>query len=414
MQFKEGLSLKRAVTAIGGAAGISIANLYVSLLMIGNVSQEEYGVFALMLVIQSLACGFSNAILNSPLLIVITNNRENKRDVVWGYQRLNFLFCLVMALMQLLVSYLLLKNFESAFLFCFLAFFAVFRWFGRAYLNNCDDNYLVVRSDFSYFLFSVFGSSVLLFIEKFEFNNVLLILSISQFISIGFFGQNFIAENLKGMISGKLQNTVEGFLKQGRFALLGVLSAEATSNSHAYIVSALFGPAAYAPIAAANLVFRPLDVAFSTMTQLERPRIRKLLHQNRKDEVTCSLKKILLYCSIVWCGILLGAISCNFLFFEMIYKDAEYYDALTYSFGIFLIIYIFRMMRSPIAIYLQSADNFRVLSNLSLLAGGLTLVLVSLSSFFLGTAFSSLLGVALGEFLLFLMLRNIYRRLNNE
>ncbi|KAK0339369.1 hypothetical protein LTR94_034809, partial [Friedmanniomyces endolithicus] len=42
-----------------------------------------------------------------------------------------------------------------------------------------------------------------------------------------------------------------------RWALFGVATTEATANAHAYCVTALMGPDAFAPIAAGALAIRP-------------------------------------------------------------------------------------------------------------------------------------------------------------
>lgn len=409
LKLQEKLSFKRAVSAIGGAAGISVANLFISLLMISKTSQVEYGVFALLLVIQSLANGFSNALLNSPLLIVLTGHDEEKAETIYAYHKLNFLYCLLVASIQFVISYALLHDIQVSALFLFLAFFSTFRWFGRAFLNNCGNNRTVVNSDFIYTVLIVTCTCLLIYFNVFFLVSVLTVMLLSNLGSSLLFGGDFMFESAKGINCGHIAKAKKGFLTQGRFAAVGVLSAEATSNSHAYIVTFLFGPAAFATIAAANLLFRPLDVIFSTLTQIERPRIRRLIAEEKHLAVHSSVKKILCFSGAVWVAVLVLGAFVNSLVIERFFTDDNEIISFETAFYFFLVIYFFRILRNPLSIYLQSSDNFRLLSTASLRSGLLTVTLVLVIAYWVGSV-ESLLGVICGEALLLLTLYIFYRK----
>src|SRR5690606_21908036 len=68
---------------------------------------------------------------------------------------------------------------------------------------------------------------------------------------------------------------------QSKWALVGVASTEATANSHAWLVTFTAGPASFAPIAAAALLFRPVGLCAMALTQLERPLLAK--HTSKGD-----------------------------------------------------------------------------------------------------------------------------------
>lgn len=409
LKLQEKLSYKRAASAIGGAAGISVSNLFISLLMISKTSQVEYGVFALLLVIQSLANGFSNALLNSPLLIVITGHDEDKKETIYAYHKLNFLYCLFVASIQFIISYELLHDIQVSALFLFLAFFSTFRWFGRAFLNNCGNNKTVVNSDFTYTVLMVVCTCLLLYFNIFFLVGVLTVMLLSNLGATLLFNGAFMFESAKGIRCGHIDKAKNGFLTQGRFAAVGVISAEATSNSHAYIVTFLFGPAAFATIAAANLLFRPLDVIFSTLTQIERPRIRRLIAEEKHLAVHLSIKKILCFSSAAWVVVfVLGFFVNDFVIERFFTADNEIIN-FEKAFYLFLVVYFLRVLRNPLSIYLQSSDNFRLLSSASLRSGLLTVTLVLFVAFWMGSV-ESLLGVICGEVLLLLTLYIFYRK----
>ena len=55
-----------------------------------------------------------------------------------------------------------------------------------------------------------------------------------------------------------------------------MLTTEATANAHVYIVTLIYGPLGFAPIAATALFIRPVGVAMNTLTDYERCGIGQL------------------------------------------------------------------------------------------------------------------------------------------
>ncbi|MCI2285474.1 hypothetical protein L3081_21350 [Colwellia sp. MSW7] len=71
-------SYKRILAAISGSAGVALSSLVLALMLMQKGSAEDYGIFSFMLVAQALFNGISNALLGTPLLIVLINKQKNK------------------------------------------------------------------------------------------------------------------------------------------------------------------------------------------------------------------------------------------------------------------------------------------------------------------------------------------------
>ena len=58
-----------------------------------------------------------------------------------------------------------------------------------------------------------------------------------------------------------------------RWAVIGVVLTEFTANAHAYIVTFVAGPKAFALLAVGALVMRPASLVLSSLPDIERPRM---------------------------------------------------------------------------------------------------------------------------------------------
>jgi len=451
------LSLRRAIGAVGGSAGTALTNLLHGLAIMQMCSQKEYGVFAFLLVTQALLTGLSNALLGSPALIELSAKEGPERDQrMQSYLRVNLLLSLIAGLIQASIAWGMDAPIHTSIAFGWSGLFTTLRWFGRAYGNNTHAHHRVVASDAVYAVVGLSGIALLFathsigllqtawlnagaaFLALFALPHAYRRLQWEAlFTRIGGSKEHTIGGSKEHMIGGSKERMIggnkersgsghqsptgsawapfrEGFKRQGQHALLGVVTTEATANAHPYLVTLLLGSEAFAPLAAAMLLFRPLAVVNMSLTQVERPRLRKLIHQGRATEAQQSLKRFRLLNLTAWLGNSLLAGGILLFAAGYYWKEQSSMPIFQSSLCMLMLIRLLSTMRAPNSVLWQAHDRFRALSRFTLYSALITVPTTALLAYFLG-AEASLIGIFAGEsVLLYLIMGPRNKEVLNE
>jgi hypothetical protein len=189
---------------------------------------------------------------------------------------------------------------------------------------------------------------------------------------------------------------------QARWSLVGVVMTEASSNAHAYVITILLGPAAFAPIAFASLFCRPVSVFLAALAQIERPAFVRHLRQGDPAALRKLFRLSLVGAAVAWAGnALLAATALGFAQSAIVQKG---YDVALVLQAVLLWFVIMgaRTLRTPFGTFLQAAGEFKDLARFSFMGALLSVTaVITLARF--GAA-SSLLGIILGEALLCLLI----------
>jgi O-antigen/teichoic acid export membrane protein len=402
------LPFKRAFSAIGGSAGMALTSLVLAIFLLQKGTIEEYGLFAFLLVTQALANGISNALLGSPLLIALSENTPESRNKISSFIFVNLFISLVFSGVQALIVFSFVDSMPIALVYAVSAFFTTLRWFGRAYLNNSHQHSRVVISDAIYSVVSLIIAVILYISDSVSLYNFGLLTASAALLALPFLGVNYIKMQFFSTLNAGFHGFFEGFQQQGRYALVGVLTTEGTQNSHSYIVTLLLGPAAFAPIAAAALLFRPVMVVLNSLAQIERPRLRGLLIAQRFSEAKASLNRFQKINLVFWFLNSLAAGVLLVFFMDLYWKDFTTQSALIYSTVLISLVRISRSVSSTFNVYLQAADRFKELSWVSVKSSLITIPAVYFLVLFFEPSFS-LLGLLLGELLSLIFLMKLCR-----
>jgi len=467
------LSMRRAIGAVGGSAGTALTNLLHGLAIMQMCSQREYGIFAFMLVTQALFTGLSNALLGSPALIELSANDGPERNQrMKSYLRVNLLLSLIAGLIQASIAWGMDAPIHTSIAFGWSGLFTTLRWFGRAYGNNTHAHHRVVASDAVYAVVGLSGIALLFATHSIGLLQTAWLNSGAAFLAlfalphayrrlqweakehtIGGSKEHTIGGSKEHMIGGNKEHTIggskehmisghkehmiggnkersgsghqsptgsawapfrEGFKRQGQHALLGVVTTEATANAHPYLVTLLLGSEAFAPLAAAMLLFRPLAVVNMSLTQVERPRLRKLIHQGRATEAQQSLKRFRLLNLTAWLGNSLLAGGILLFAAGYYWKEQSSMPIFQSSLCMLMLIRLLSTVRAPNSVLWQAHDRFRALSRFTLYSALITVPTTALLAYFLG-AEASLIGIFAGEsVLLYLIMGPRNKEVLNE
>ncbi|MEN3157069.1 hypothetical protein ABC502_01650 [Alkalimonas sp. NCh-2] len=406
------LPFKRAIAAIGGSAGMALTSLVLALCLMQQASVEAYGLFAFLLITQALANGFSNAMLGSPLLIALSelegSDNDDAKAKVHSFMLANVLLCLVFAVIQASIVYSFTKAPWLSSIYAFSAFITTLRWFGRSYCNNSHQHSKVVISDACYSALSLVGACALFFTQNVSLESFGILTAAAALLATPLLGSRYLKPQFTSAFRAGFKGFREGWNKQGKHALVGVLTTEGTLNSHSYMVTFFFGPAAFAPIAAAGLLFRPVMVVLTSLAQIERPRLRQLLSKGFVAEAKISLVRYRAVNAVFWfLNCIIAAIVLLF-FIDLYWKDSQSVHALLWAALLFALIRGSRSLSSTYSVFLQAADQFKALSLVTVKTSLLTIPLVFISLQLFEPSFS-LIGILMGELVAFSLLVRLYR-----
>lgn len=386
----------RYILAIAGTAGVAFANFAMSGLLIAYASAADFGSYAFMQVLIALGFGLSNAVLGSPLMYYLNQHKNADIDLVNSYFKVNFYFCVLFGLSLFFIAKTLPTSQSTDISFAILGALSIARWFGRSYNNTCHSPHLVALSDVVYSVLSIIGSVILWYYGILTILNVIYVQIIAVCVACVFLGLGLLRIQLTSLWNGNIGLFKIGFLEKGKHSLVGVITTEATANAHSYLVVSFLGPALFAPIAAAALLFRPIPLLISTLTQLERPRIANYLG---KKQLSSALHLVRRFHSILLITIVVNIILAVIVlkwFAPLVLKDNYAPNDVYYAVVLWTIIFSFRCIRGPFSAFQQAYGQFKALSAVTIKSALVGLPTVALAIYYLG-AVESLLGILLAE-----------------
>jgi hypothetical protein len=184
--------------------------------------------------------------------------------------------------------------------------------------------------------------------------------------------------------------------RDSRWSLVGLVTTEATVNSHSYIVTILLGPAAFAPIAATVLFIRPITVAINALVEFERARAAHRIARREFAAIASARLHLRLLLLAVWSGTAVVAA------FVIALAPAQY---MVGKFGLavvatgtllWLAVALARLLHAPEGVILLATGRFRQLAWISGWTAGLSLAAVTALVVLL-TPVWSIAGIILGE-----------------
>jgi O-antigen/teichoic acid export membrane protein len=399
MTFMERLfeeKFMRYILAVGGTAGVAAANFAMSGLLIAYTDAADFGSFAYMQVLIALGFGLSNAVLGSPLMYYMNKEKNHDKALLNSYFKVNFWFCAFFGLSLFFIAKTLPTTNLTNICFAFLGTFSVARWFGRSYNNSRHSPHLVVLSDIAYSVMSIIGTFLLWFVNELTVLNVLCVQMVAVITACFFLGFDLLRLQITSLWHGQIMQFSAGFREKGKHSLVGVITTEATANAHSYLVVTLLGPVFFAPIAAAAILYRPIPLLISTLTQLERPRLAKYLGNKQLSQALSLVKRFhIILLLTVFANIVLAFAAFTW-FAPLVLQESYNPNDVYYAVLLWTFIFALRCVRGPFSAFLQANGQFKSLSLVTIKSAAVGLPAVFLAIHWLG-AVASLLGILLAE-----------------
>jgi putative peptidoglycan lipid II flippase len=395
----------RAVSASGPFA-VAGATFLVTLLLLNALPAAEFGVFAFLLVVTNLGSSLSNALVGAPMAVLVSGPDRSGQDAVLTVGTgLSLLVGLAAA-----GCALLLGAADAAVPAGIFGVASTLRWNRRGVAFAELQPHLALRSDLTYALGLIAPVLLLLFIDD----------------ALGLVMWGFALAALIGwavilpVSATRTALTLSGYgavwREKSRWTLLGVVTTDATANAHAYLVTGIAGPAAFALIAAAMLPFRPVGVMSAALVQYERPRLARAIAAGNLELARAKAGGLRLALLSTWfAGSLLALL---FLLPQTglsgLISPPEYDPVgLALASLLWCSVWLLRALREAPSALLQGAGAFRPLA-LASCASALVSVLGVLGLLLLSGPLASMFGLIAGELVFLLGTLRLASRLQKE
>lgn len=391
-----------------GSFAFSLANFAVLFVLQREVSPFDFGIFALSQVFVQFGIGLSNAMFCSPIVVLISEKPECQRSTIASFSGASLLFSAAGAVFVGFVIYLMDGRIPLAVLFSALCLLSWTRWYFRS-VELASRNYLSpVWADMLYSVAVMIGAGAVVLIGavSVEAATAIQVLGcLAAFLSLGPLAFRAISD----AFCTNWAPFMESMKRHGKWALLGVVTTETTANIHSYIVGFALGPAAFAPIAAVNLFYRPVTILAQALTQFERPRMAESLAKSDFKQVRREVGQFRLISLLVWAGNAVLVLALITFFPQFIGNEGYDLTALQVSAAILAVIFLARSLRGAESAALQAAGYFRPLAIVTVITAPITLALVTLAVFvILADATWSLVGIAVGEILMCTLIARLF------
>jgi putative peptidoglycan lipid II flippase len=389
--------LTRYALASIGPVGSAAAQFLLSLILLRSVSAGDFGSFSFLLIVAQLAQGVWSALFCAPLLVLLaqSDGRGEGREIRAILTNSLALAVVVGAILAAIAAALGLGG-RPALLFGSFASVSLVRWLGRAEAYARAQPMRAVASDLVYSLILAIGLASLLHRTAHALDIACLALLVGAAAGLLPLGARYLREQFGKVSIADIPRYGPVWRAYSRWSLIGVVTTEATANCHSYIVTLVFGPAAFAALAATALAIRPITVGTNALVDLERAQMAREIAGGRLDSLAGTVRLFRLALLLIWGGTAAAAVLLLAWAPHLIFPPRFATATLWIGVGLWIVVAIARVLRAPESALLQAAGSFRPLALASVYACGISIVAV-LVMLALRDPLWSILGIFVGE-----------------
>jgi O-antigen/teichoic acid export membrane protein len=387
-------SMIRYGVGIAAPASVAIAHFAVQLLLLRHLTPVEFGTFALLMVLIQLGYGVSNALISTPYTVAL-HDAEMTEGARQSFFSVNAVYALGFGLACAVIGWVFAGGPWIA-VFAVYSTMAMMRWFGRAHCYAVFRQLNAAASDLSYAVLLLLFTGGLWYLGRVDLLGVSCALLAATIGSILAIRSGFFARQFGRAAFSSLRPYGRTWKAQSRWSLLGVVTTEATSNAHAYLVSAFAGPAAFAPLAAASLFMRPVALAITSLTQLERPSLSRAIMANDISRARAISRTFLIVLLLIWLAVAALAGAVLLVRPDLIAGQHYLASELQVAFALLAAVALLQSIQTPASVFLQAAREFRMLALASVVASVISILLATAALLAAGPIYS-LLGIIAGK-----------------
>jgi glycosyltransferase involved in cell wall biosynthesis len=387
--------LRYGLAAVGPIA-TAAAQFLLSLHLLHVLSVDAFGSFSFLMVASQFSTGLWGALFCAPLPILIAANQPDPRNILKVFFSTNIALSLaIVAIFSIMGAALSLKPADTL-IFAVYAAANLLRAFGRAHAYSHAKPMRTTASDLTYSGCLLLGIASTHFSAFTGVTGPFLLLAAGALLGLLPFGPKYLFDQFINLSFARLRDYRHVWAKYSQWSLLGVVTTEATANAHAYLVTLIIGPAAFAPVAAAALFIRPIAVVTNALTDFERPQLARMLGEQRFAQARATLGFFRIVLTLTWLAACVAAVSLMLYAPRLIFPTKYAYFDLAAGGTLWMVVALIRTIRVPESVLLQAGGIFKDLAKASVVSSGFSIVAVALLIWLCGPIWS-IVGVLIGE-----------------
>jgi len=391
-----GAVLARYGISAGGPIAMSGAHFIASLIFLHSLPQAEFGLFSFLLIVVPFCLSMSGALLAPSLMNTLRRTGTLDTATISTHLKANLV---VGALAAAAVFALLLAshaNLAAAALMGVYGGVMTLRNFGRAFAYATKQRHRAFFSDIAYSALLIAGLTALLFAHQLTLTHAAFVLAAASLSGLFAFGIEYIARQFRPGSAGSIFAYIPMWQEFARWAVFGVILTEFTANAHAYVVTFISGPKAFAVLALGSLLMRPASLVLSALPDVERPRMAAKIGRGDIAGAFRTVKEFRTAAVAMWAATILLAGVLLIWFPEIILKRGYDSTQAMMVLAFWIVIFGVRTLRTPESVFLQAAGEFRALARVSMWSCLVSLS-VTLALLLLAGPIVSLAGIIAGD-----------------
>ncbi len=392
-------ALKRYGLSTGGPISTSGAHFLASLILLRNLPPAEFGLFSFLLIVAPFAMSLSGAMIGASFVTGMRQTGTIEKGALAIHLKANLV---VAAIASLAVAAAMLESDATPVTALLLGLYGglmTLRLFGRTYGYASEQPVRVLFCDLTYSGLLISGLLALVAIDALTMERVAAVMAGSALLCMAALGRAHIARQLRPGGAGKLMEYAGHWRDMARWAAAGVILTEFTANAHAYIVTFIAGPQAFALLALGSLAMRPASLVLASLPDIERPRMAIKLGEGQIGDAFRIVKDFRTAAAAIWFATLLLAGGLLIWFPHVLLKKGYETDQALAVIAIWGVILAVRTLRTPESVLLQAAGEFRALAGASLWSS-VTSVVATLGLLLAAGPIAALGGILAGDLLM--------------
>jgi hypothetical protein len=384
----------RYLQVASGPVATAGAHFALSLFMLHALLPDAFGRIAFLLVLSQLGCGVWSALFCAPLPVLLaqdsagTARRSMLAANLAGAAASSLPFACIALAVGMAVA--------EAFMFAGYAACYLLRWFARADAYTAGHPLRTTASDLAYSGVLLAGLAAMPLLPVPSLAAACALLMAAALAGMLPFGRSYLAEQFQPATMASIRAYAVIWRVHARWSLAGVLTTEATTNAHAYLLTLFLGPAAFAPVAASALLIRPIGVVVNALTEFERPRVARQIGRGDLDTALGTVRFFHAVLTLAWVVSALAAGVVLQFAPALVFPAGYDQHFLRTGTALWMAVALVRQWRAPGSALLQAGGQFRALAHASMASCAVSVVAVAVFLWF-GGALLSIAGVLLGE-----------------
>jgi O-antigen/teichoic acid export membrane protein len=386
--------VRYGLSAVGPLC-ISAAHFVAAVVFLRAFSRAEFGLFSFVLVVVPFSLSLSGAMIGAPLAIAARRSQMHRGERA-TYLKANLVFGTAATFCVFALMRSSRADWALAAVFGAYGGVMTLRWFARTLCYATGPALRVLASDLVYSLVLLAGLLVLHGAHALTALRAADVLLAASAIALVSFGRSYLREQFRPSDEGSLGGYRPIWFELARWSALGVALTELTANAHAYLVTFIAGPAAFAPLAVGTLLVRPVQLVLAAVPDRERPVMARQLSSGDHAGARRSVNHFRMAAGAVWLATILVSGALLLWFPHLVLKKGYDPSQSLVVLAFFAAITAARTLRTPESVLLQAAGEFRALAHASLWSCTVSLAATLLLLLVAGPVYS-LAGILAGE-----------------